>query len=63
MMAHHLGTGDAMREVYTVGIRSVKAGREEDFVRLWRRLGERTLHDFPAASGTLCVTARRAPGS
>jgi heme-degrading monooxygenase HmoA len=42
-----------MTEVYTAGVWTVKAGREEEFIRLWRRLGERTLEDFPDAAGTL----------
>jgi quinol monooxygenase YgiN len=42
-----------MTDIYTAGIWMVKPGREEEFIRLWQRLGERTLDDFPAASGTL----------
>jgi heme-degrading monooxygenase HmoA len=42
-----------MAEIYTVGIWTVKAGREEEFVAAWRAMGEATLADFPAAHGRL----------
>ena len=42
-----------MAEIYTVGIWTVKAGREEEFVAAWRAMGEATLADFPAAQGRL----------
>ncbi len=39
--------------VYTLGIWTVKAGREEDFVRAWRELADRTKSDFPDETATL----------
>lgn len=39
--------------VYTLAVWTVRPGREDDFVRLWTRLGERTLDSFPGAAGTL----------
>ena len=42
-----------MGELYTAAIWIVKPGREAEFVALWEKLGERTLEDFPNASGTL----------
>lgn len=39
--------------VYTAAIWNVKPGREEEFLKLWETLGERTLETFPQASGTL----------
>lgn len=42
-----------MAEIYTVGIWTVKAGREEEFVAAWRAMGEATIAEFPAAHGTL----------
>jgi heme-degrading monooxygenase HmoA len=39
--------------VYTLGIWTVKPGREGDFVRAWVEMGERTKSDFPDATGTL----------
>ena len=42
-----------MSEIYTVGIWSVKAGREEEFVAAWRAMGEATIAEFPAAHGKL----------
>ena len=38
---------------YTVGIWTVKPGREEDFVATWQAMSERTLAEFPNAHGTL----------
>jgi heme-degrading monooxygenase HmoA len=38
---------------YTVGIWTVKPGREDEFVEAWRAFGEATLADFPDARGTL----------
>jgi heme-degrading monooxygenase HmoA len=42
-----------MAEIYTVGIWTVKAGREAEFVAAWRAMGEATLIGFPGAHGTL----------
>lgn len=42
-----------MAEIYTVGIWTVKAGREEEFVAAWRAMGEATIAEFPAAHGRL----------
>lgn len=42
-----------MTEIYTVGIWTVKAGREEEFVAAWRAMGEATIGEFPAAHGRL----------
>lgn len=42
-----------MADVYTVGIWTVKAGREAEFVAAWRAMGEATLAEFPDAHGTL----------
>jgi heme-degrading monooxygenase HmoA len=42
-----------MADVYTVGIWTVKAGREADFVAAWRAMAEATLAEFPDAHGTL----------
>lgn len=42
-----------MAEIYTVGIWTVKAGREKEFVAAWRALGEATIAEFPAAHGRL----------
>ncbi len=42
-----------MTEVYTMGIWTVKAGREEEFVAAWRAMGEATIAEFPAAHGRL----------
>lgn len=42
-----------MTEIYTVGIWTVKAGREEEFVAAWRAMGEATIAEFPAAHGRL----------
>ena len=42
-----------MTDIYTVGIWTVKAGREEEFVAAWFAMGEATLAEFPAAHGTL----------
>jgi heme-degrading monooxygenase HmoA len=42
-----------MTELYTVGIWTVKAGREEEFVAAWRAMGEATIAEFPAAHGRL----------
>jgi heme-degrading monooxygenase HmoA len=40
-------------DVYTVGIWTVKAGREAEFVAAWQAMGEATLVEFPDAHGTL----------
>jgi heme-degrading monooxygenase HmoA len=39
--------------VYTLGIWTVKPGREEDFVRAWQELADRTKADFPDETATL----------
>jgi heme-degrading monooxygenase HmoA len=39
--------------VYTLGIWTVKAGRELDFVRAWQELAEQTKLDFPDGTATL----------
>jgi heme-degrading monooxygenase HmoA len=38
---------------YTVGIWTVKPGREDEFVAAWSEMGARTLDQFPHAHGTL----------
>ena len=42
-----------MTEIDTVGIWTVTAGREEEFVAAWQALGEATIAEFPAAHGRL----------
>lgn len=42
-----------MAEIYTVGIWTVKADREQEFVAAWRAMGEATIAEFPAAHGRL----------
>jgi heme-degrading monooxygenase HmoA len=49
-----------MGDIYTVGIWTVKPGREHEFVRLWSSLGTRTLEDHPGSVGTL-LRDRRDP--
>ena len=39
--------------VYTLGIWTVKTGREEEFVKAWTDLAERTKADFPDETATL----------
>jgi heme-degrading monooxygenase HmoA len=39
--------------VFTLGIWTVKAGREDDFVREWKELADRTKGDFPDETATL----------
>ena len=39
--------------VFTLGIWTVSEGREDDFVRTWQDLAERTKGDFPDATATL----------
>jgi len=39
--------------VYTAGIWTVKPGREDEFVALWRELADWTVGSFPVAQGTL----------
>ena len=39
--------------IYTVGIWTVKPGREDEFVAAWRAMGEASIAEFPAAHGTL----------
>jgi heme-degrading monooxygenase HmoA len=39
--------------VFTLGIWTVKEGREDEFVRAWRDLAERTKEDFPDETATL----------
>jgi heme-degrading monooxygenase HmoA len=38
---------------YTLGVWTVKPGREDEFVRAWEALGEWTIGRAPQASGTL----------
>lgn len=42
-----------MTAVYTAGIWTVKPGREDEFVALWRELAAWTATAFPGARGTL----------
>jgi Antibiotic biosynthesis monooxygenase len=42
-----------MTEIYTVGVWTVKAGPEEEFLAAWRATGEATIAEFPAAHGRL----------
>lgn len=39
--------------VYTLGLWTVREGREDDFVKAWTVMAERTKEEFPHASGTL----------
>jgi heme-degrading monooxygenase HmoA len=39
--------------VYTLGIWTVKNGREADFVDAWRNVADRTKSDFPEETATL----------
>ncbi len=39
--------------VYTLGIWTVKAGQESEFVEAWREMAERTAAEFPAPSAML----------
>lgn len=39
--------------VYTLGLWTVHEGREDDFVKAWTEMAERTKEEFPNASGTL----------
>lgn len=39
--------------VYTLGIWTVKAGREQEFIAAWRDFAEATQDEFPAASAFL----------
>jgi heme-degrading monooxygenase HmoA len=39
--------------IYTLGIWTVKAGREADFVSAWQELADRTKSDFPDETATL----------
>jgi heme-degrading monooxygenase HmoA len=39
--------------IYTLGIWTVKRGREEEFIQSWRDLATKTQSDFPGASATL----------
>ncbi len=39
--------------IYTLGIPTVKQGREEEFVLAWRDLATKTQSDFPGSSATL----------
>jgi heme-degrading monooxygenase HmoA len=39
--------------VFTLGIWTVKIGREEDLVRAWQELADRTKDDFPDEAATL----------
>lgn len=42
-----------MARIYTLGIWTVKEGREAEFVAAWQAMAEATLADFPDAHGTL----------
>lgn len=42
---------------HTHAIWTVKEGREAEFVAAWKRMGEATLGEFPAARGTLLQDA------
>jgi heme-degrading monooxygenase HmoA len=39
--------------IFTLGIWTVKPGQEDDFVRAWRELADRTKSDFPNETATL----------
>jgi heme-degrading monooxygenase HmoA len=39
--------------VYTLGIWTVKPGREEEFIAAWHDMASRTKADFPGASAVL----------
>jgi Antibiotic biosynthesis monooxygenase len=39
--------------VYTAGIWTVKPGRDDEFVALWREVADWTIDSFPVAQGTL----------
>ena len=39
--------------VYTLGVWTVKNGREGDFVKAWQDLADRTKTDFPEETATL----------
>jgi heme-degrading monooxygenase HmoA len=39
--------------VYTLAVWTVRPGREDEFVTLWRELGDWTLNTFTEATGTL----------
>ena len=47
--------------LYTVGIWTVKPGREDEFVAAWNEIAARTLEEFPDARGTL-LRHRDQPG-
>ena len=44
---------EAIVPVYTLGICTVKPGREEEFIAAWREMASRTKADFPDAAGVL----------
>ena len=50
-----------MADIYTLGMWTVKEGREADFVAGWQAMGEATVADFPDAHGTL-LRDRDRPG-
>jgi heme-degrading monooxygenase HmoA len=39
--------------VYTLGIWTVKPGREDEFVAVWRKMAVNTSRDFPGATAKL----------
>jgi hypothetical protein len=42
-----------LMSVYTLGVWTVTDGREEDFVRAWQELADRTKAEFPDETATL----------
>lgn len=46
--------------VYTVGVWTVKPGREDEFVDAWREMAVRTREEYPGRSATL-LRDRRTP--
>jgi heme-degrading monooxygenase HmoA len=39
--------------IYTLGIWTVRSGREDEFVRAWQEMADRTKSDFPDEVATL----------
>ena len=48
-----------MNEVWTHGTWTVTPGRESDFVRAWKELGDWTVREFPGSHGTLLRDTER----
>jgi heme-degrading monooxygenase HmoA len=48
-----VGVEVSLMSVFTLGVWTVQEGREDDFVRAWRDLAERTKEDFSDATATL----------